>query len=97
MLADGETYDDIQAAVGCGPAYISRWRGRFVEQGVAGMYARHKGRTPTAMTPSMQARILARSQREPDDGSTHWSTRKLGKALGVSHMLVQRVWSRASL
>jgi transposase len=97
MLADGETYDGIQETVGCGRAYISRWRGRFLEQGVAGMYARHRGRKATAMTPKMQARILARTQREPEDGSTHWSTRKLGRALGVSHMLVQRVWSRASI
>jgi hypothetical protein len=45
----------------------------------------------------MQARILARTQGKPADGSTHWSTRKLASELGVSHMLVQRVWSRASL
>jgi transposase len=97
MLADGETYDEIQGAVGCGRAYISRWRSRFLEQGVAGMYARHKGRKPTATTPRMQARILAWTQRKPEDGSTHWTTRKLGTALGVSHMLVQRVWSRAGI
>ena len=97
MLADGETYDGIQQAVGCGRAYISRWRGRFLEQGVAGMYARHKGRKRTAMTPRMQARILARTQRQPADGSTHWSTRKLARELGVSHMLVQRVWSQAGI
>jgi transposase len=97
MLAAGETYDGIQDAVGCGRAYISRWRGRFLQEGVPGMYARHKGRTRTAMTPRMQARILARTQRRPADGSTHWSTRKLGKELGVSHMLVQRVWSQAGI
>ena len=96
LLGDGATYDSIQNAVGCGRAYVSRWRMRFLEQGVAGMYARHKGRKPTAMTPRMEARILARTQREPKDGSTHWSTRKLAKELGVSHMLVQRVWSRAA-
>ena len=83
--------------MGCGRAYVSRWRGRFLEHGIAGMYARHKGRKPTAMTPRMQARILARTQGEPADGSTHWSTRKLARELGVSHMLVQRVWSRASI
>jgi len=97
LLGDGATYDSIQNAVGCGRAYVSRWRMRFLEQGVAGMYARHKGRKPTAMTPRMEARILARTQREPKDGSTHWSTRKLAKELGVSHMLVQRVWSRAAI
>ena len=51
----------------------------------------------TIMTPRMQARILARTQSKPTDGSTHWSTRKLANELGVSHMLVQRVWSRASI
>jgi transposase len=97
MLADGETYDGIEETIGCGRAYVSRWRGRFLEQGVAGMYARHKGRKPTAMTPRMEARILARTQGKPKDGSTHWSTRKLATELGVSHMLVQRVWSRAGI
>jgi len=97
MLSDGATYDDVQEAVGCGRAYIARWRGRFLEQGVAGMYARHKGRKATAMTPRMEARILARTQRKPKDGSTHWSTRKLADEVGVSHMLVQRVWARAGI
>src|SRR5260221_2827727 len=79
MLADGETYDGIQEAVGCGRAYISRWRGRFLEQGVAGMYARHKGRKPTAMNPRGQARVLALTQRQAADGSTPWSTRQLSR------------------
>jgi transposase len=97
LLADGASYDHIQQAVGCGRGYISRWRSRFLAQGIAGMYARHRGRQPTAMTPRMEARILARTQRKPSDGSTHWSTRKLAKELGVSHMLVQRVWARAGI
>jgi transposase len=97
MLADGETYDGIQEAIRCGRGYISRWRGRYLDEGVAGMYARHRGRKRTAMTPRMQARILARTQGTPADGSTHWSTRKLARELGISHMLVQRVWSQAGI
>jgi len=97
MLSERATYDSIQKSLGCGRAYISLWKSRFLEQGVAGMYARHRGRKPTAMTPRMEARILARTQRKPKDGSTHWSTRKLAEELGISHMLVQRVWSRAGI
>lgn len=97
MLDEGATYDLIQDTVGCGRAYVARWRERFLAEGVAGMYARHKGRKPTARTPRVEARILARTQREPKDGSTHWSTRKLANELGVSHMLVQRVWARAGI
>ncbi len=44
------------------------------------------------LTPAMEARILARTRTKPTDGSTHWSTRKLGKELGIAHMMVARVW-----
>ena len=30
-------------------------------------------------------------------GLTHWSTRKLAEQLGVSHMMVARVWRKRSL
>jgi transposase len=45
----------------------------------------------------MEARILAKTRQRPPDGSTHWSTRKLAKVLGISHVLVLRVWRRAGL
>src|SRR5437870_12650679 len=41
--------------------------------------------------------MLAWTQNRPDDGSTHWSSRKLGKALGISHMMVARVWVKHGL
>src|ERR687897_1483343 len=45
----------------------------------------------------MEARILSKTRQAPPDGSTHWSTRKLAKVIGVSHVLVARVWRRAGL
>src|ERR687897_3929325 len=45
----------------------------------------------------MEARIVAKTRQAPPDGSTHWSTRKLAAVLGVSHVLVARVWRRAGL
>ncbi len=97
MLAAGESYTAIQQAVGCFPAYISRWKGRFVRDGVAGLGSRYRGQPPRILTPQLEARILARTRQRPPDGSTHWSTRKLGKVVGVSHMMVARVWARAGL
>jgi hypothetical protein len=46
----------------------------------------------------LEARILEWTlKREPADGSTHWSTRKLGAALTLSHMMVARVWAKHGL
>lgn len=97
LLADGEPYTSIQSKLRCNRSYVSRWKGRFLEGGIAGLYARQQGRKRSVLTPAMEARILKWTSRKPTDGSTHWTTRKLGKKLGISHTLVATVWKRANL
>jgi len=97
MLDEGESYRSIQAALRCGPTYIRRWKERFEAEGLAGLYGRHPGRTVSVLTPAMEARILALTRQAPADGSTHWSTRKLAKVLGIQHTVVARAWKRAGL
>jgi transposase len=96
-LARGDSYAQIRQALACNGNYISRWKQRFVEQRLSGLYARHRGRAVEKRTPTLEARILAWTRKSPPDGSTHWSTRKLAQHLGVNHMMVARVWKRASL
>jgi len=64
---------------------------------LGGLYARHKGRAPAKNGAKIEARILAWTQKRPTDGSTHWSSRKLAQVLGVSHMMVARVWAKHGL
>ncbi len=97
MLADGESWAGIQEELGCSSAYIDRWNKRFRQQRLAGLFARHRGRQVEKRTPKLEARILDWTRRPATDGSTHWSSRKLAKALGVNHMMVARVWQRAGL
>jgi len=97
MLADGQSFSTITTATGCYPDYINRWRQRFEDARLAGLEAKYRGQPATVRTPAMEARILAKTRQAPPDGSTHWSTRKMGKVLGVSHVLVARVWRRAGL
>lgn len=97
MLAAGQSYSEIRAALGCNGSYISRWKQRFVAERLAGLYARHPGRAVDKRTPRLEARILEWTRRPPSDGSTHWSSRKLAARLGVTHMMVARVWARAGL
>jgi transposase len=97
MLAEGESYAAIATAVACYPDYISRWKQRFEADGVPGLRARYVGQPATVRTPALEARILAKTRQLPPDGSTHWSTRKLAAVMGVSHVLIARVWRRAGL
>lgn len=97
MLADGESYSAIETAVPCYRDYINRWRRRFLADRLDGLQARYRGQPPTVLTPTMEARILEKTRQVPPDGSTHWSTRKLGRLLKISHNLVAKAWQRAGL
>src|SRR5881396_1200357 len=97
MLANGDSYSTIEATVPCFRDYINRWRRRFLIDRVDGLQPRYKGQPPTVLTPAMEARVLEKTRQGPPDGSTHWSTRKLGRVLKIHHNLVRKAWQRAGL
>jgi transposase len=97
MLADGDSFTAIATTIGCYPAYIARWKGRFEAERLAGLHAKYRGQPPTVRTAALEARVLAKTRQNPPDGSTHWTTRRLAQVLGISHMLVARIWRRAGL
>jgi transposase len=98
LLDAGHTWASIGMKLDCTDSFIARWSKRFMAERLAGLFSRHAGQLPTKLTPALEARILEWSvKRQPSDGSTHWSTRKLAARLGVSHMMVARVWRKHAL
>lgn len=94
LLDEGATYTGIQEAVECSAPFISKWKKRFLADRLAGLYGRYRGRRANVLTPRLEARILSWTQKPPPDGSTHWSTRRLAKKLGIDHMAVARTWRK---
>jgi transposase len=97
MLANGESYSAIEAALPCYRDYINRWRRRFLAKRLGGLESRHYSQPPSVLTAAMEARILEKTRQGPADGSTHWSTRKLGRLLRINHNHVAKAWQRAGL
>jgi hypothetical protein len=48
--------------------------------------------TATFIAAQLEAKILEATPQGPSDGTTHWSSYRLAKHLGVSHATVHRVW-----
>jgi transposase len=94
LLADGLTYREIAERTARSEPFISKWKRRFVEAGLAGLYVRHAGRPVQVLMPKLEARILDATRTKPTDGATHWSTRRLAKRLKLPHMTVARVWQK---
>src|SRR6476659_7562613 len=97
LLADGCSYAAIATMTGCSSRTIARWKQLFASDGLAGLAARHRGSKPTVLTPALEARIMTWTRRPPPHGATHWSTRSLGRKLGVQHTIVARAWQHAGL
>ena len=96
-LARGRGVRQTASYLACSSSYVQRWAGRFRAGRMGGLVARHQGRVAAKGAAKLEARILDWTRREPDEGSTHWSSRRLAKKLGTTHMAVARVWSRYGL
>src|SRR5437879_1873297 len=97
MLADGYSWSAIRQRLGCTRTFIARWRQRFLEDRLEGLYPRHQGRRRNQETVHLEARILKATMQPPTDGTTHWSARRLAHKLGLNHMQVARAWARAGI
>jgi transposase len=97
MLSHGRSYKEICQRLGCAVHYISRLKTRFEQEQLIGLdpcFPKAERRGSSAQT---EARILEWTRREPTDGSTHWSSYRLAKEVGVSQSTVSRVWRKVGL
>ena len=84
MLAAGAPFAVIKERLQTTAPTISRWKQRFLEDGLERLDTYHPGQPAVILTPALRAKILAATRRKPKDGSTHWSCRKLAAAINVS-------------
>lgn len=96
-LADGKSYSTVEAELNTSRPTIARWKARFEQWRMAGLESLHKGSRVRKATPEVQARLFKKTKRKPEDGSTHWSCRKMAAEMGLSAATVHRIWSKTGL
>ena len=90
--AGGTANKDVAAALDVDPMTVSKWRWRFVEDRLDGLHDAPRSGAPRSLDDArIDAVIVATLESLPDD-ATHWSSRGMAKASGVSVSSVQRIW-----
>jgi transposase len=91
--ADGVPNSQIAEEEGCSRPTVILWRRRFEHGGPATFteIAPGRGRKATYGADRVKAVVDATTQTKPA-GATHWSTRTMAKAQGVSPSTVHRIW-----
>ena len=67
------------------PQMVGRWRARFVTRRVDGLLDAPRPGAPRTITDDTVEAVIVRTLETTPDGATHWSTRTLAKATGLSH------------
>lgn len=72
---------------------VTRWRERYEREGIHGLLkdAPRSGRKRTIGKATVDE-VVRKTQQEKPAGATHWSTRTLATAVGLSPATVRRIW-----
>ena len=73
------------------PATVCKWRGRFVRQRLDGLYDERRPGAKRTITDEQVEQVVIRTLETTPRGATHWSTRDMAKAVGLSHMAISRI------
>ena len=89
--AEGESNCAIAERLTMTTATVGKWRARFIEQRIAGLYDDVRPGAPRTIGDEQVAQLIKTTlHTKPADGSTHWSVRSVAAETGISKSSVQR-------
>jgi transposase len=90
--AEGETNTRIAGRLGCSPTTVGKWRARFAERRLDGLHDEPRPGKPRTISDQQVERVIVKTLEETPADATHWSTRSMAKATGMSQSAVSRIW-----
>ena len=98
LAAEGISHNAIAKRLEISRPTVLLWINRFRERGASGLSedAPH-GISSRRLDPEKVHVIVEATLHTTPKDSTHWSTRTMAKAQGVSHATVQRIWNAHGL
>ncbi len=95
--AGGEANTAIAAGLGCHPATVRKWRRRFAQRRLDGLVDDPRPGPPRRISDEKVEEVIVRTLETAPDGATHWSTRSMAAAAGVSAWSVHQIWKAFGL
>ena len=89
--AEGQANSSIAERLEVSKATVGKWRARFIERRVAGLYDDVRPGPPRTIDDERVAVLIKTTlHTKPASGSTHWSVRSVAAETGISKSSVQR-------
>jgi transposase len=90
--ADGQSNQAVAAMLRVAKPTVGKWRARFVTKRLDGLLDEPRPGAPRSITDADVERVVARTLETTPRDATHWSTRAMAKACGLSQSAISRIW-----
>jgi len=88
---------DIAQELRVNRSTVGEWRRRFHRARLAGLLDEPRPGTPRRITDRMVERVITETLETTPRDATHWSTRSMAKATGMSQSAIARIWKAFAL
>lgn len=94
VLACAEGLDNKAVAkkLRCSLGMVGKWRARFLKTRLEGLYDEPRPGAPRKVGDDQIEAVVIQTLETTPRGQTHWSTRELASASGLSRMTISRIW-----
>src|SRR6266404_2728660 len=90
--AEGEQSKAVAARLAVDPDTVGKWRRRFAEHRLEGLRDEPRSGTPRTVEDARIEAVIVRTLETVPADATHWSSRSMARASGLSVSTVQRIW-----
>ena len=95
--AQGLSNEAVAVELGVHAATVGKWRRRFVAEGLDGLLDEPRPGAPRRISDEQVEEVIRRTLEETPQTATHWSTRSMAAATGLSQSAVSRIWRAFAL
>ena len=90
--AAGQNNKTVARRLRLSPEPVGKWRTRFVRDRLDGLVDEPRPGAPRIVTDAQVEQVVIATLETTPPGATHWSTRSLARATGMSRMTISRIW-----
>jgi transposase len=76
---------------------VGKWRKRFLKDRLEGLVDEPRPGAPRSITDEDVERVVTKTLESQPKNATHWSTRKMAEATGLSQNAIWRIWNAFGL
>ena len=95
--AEGLENKTIVERLGADANTVGKWRRRFAERRLDGLYDEPRSGAPRKIGDERIAEIIGRTLEETPPDGTHWSLRSMARAVGYAPSTIHRIWQAFGL